>query len=470
MSFRSSSDEVVRVGADQALLAKLHGQLRGEVIGPEDLGYDDARKVVYGNVDRYPLAVARCTGPADVAAVIGIAAEAKLPLAVRSGGHSMGFHGTCDGGIVIDLSPLKSVEVDVERQTVTVGAGCVWADVHKATQQFGLGVPSGPIGSVGVGGLTLGGGIGWMARKHGLTADNLLSAEVVTPDGNVRRASVDENPDLFWGLCGGGGNFGVVTELELAAHPVGMIYGGMIAFPLERGRDFLAFYREWASTLPDEVTTLVLRLNIPPVPFVPAELHHRPVYAVALCGLGDHEAAAEAVAPLRAFSEPLIDMIQPMPYVALCTMFDDAVIPGAHFAGHSGMTTELSDELIDVIIEHAAELPPPLAMVQIQQLGGALARIPTENGAYCHRDKGYMVTFFGDWHQPEFAEANLSWAEATWQALRPRLAGLYVGFLGSGEKDRLGEVYDEATLARLKELKRRYDPTNLLRLNANIEP
>lgn len=470
MSLSSSSDEAVRAGADGTLLAKLREQLRGDVIGPNDLGYDDARKVMYGNVDRYPLAIVRCSGPEEVAAVIGIAAEAKLPLAVRSGGHSMGFHGTCDGGIVIDLSALNSIEVDAERKTVTVGAGCRWADVHRATQSFGLGVPSGPIGSVGVGGLTLGGGIGWMVRKHGLTADNLLSAEVVTPDGEIRRASADEHPDLFWGLCGGGGNFGIVTKLEYAAHPAGLIYGGMIAFPVEQGASFLRFYREWAATLPDEITTLTLRLNIPPVPFLPAELHHRPVYALALCYLGDHEEGARVVAPLRGFAKPLIDMIGPMPYLALCTMFDDAVIPGAHYAGHSSMAAELSDELIDAIVEQAAELPPPLAMLQIQQLGGTLARIPSENGAFCHRDKAFMVTFFGDWHQPEFAEANQTWAENTWRALRPHLDGLYVGFLGSGEKDRLSEVYNQETLARLKELKRTYDPNNLLRLNANIEP
>lgn len=470
MSFGSPSNEAVRLGANAALLAKLRGQLRGDVIGPEDLGYDEARRVVFGNVDRYPRAIARCAGRADVAAAIGIAANERLPLAVRSGGHSMSFHGTCDDGIIIDLSPLKSVEVDVERQTVKVGAGCIWSEVHQATQPFGLGVPSGPIGTVGVGGLSLGGGIGWMARKHGLAADNLLSAEIVTPDGETLRASIDENPDLLWGLCGGGGNFGVVTELEFAAHPAGLIYGGMIAFPLEQGADFLRFYREWAPGLPDEITTLVLRLDVPPVPFVPAELHHRPVYAIALCCLGDHDQAEMALIPLRAFAEPLIDMIGPMPYVAICTMFDDAVVPGAHFAGHSGMTTELGDELIDATVEHVSELPPSLAMLQIQQLGGALARIPSGNGAFCHRDKAYMLTFFVDWHQPDLAEVCRSWVEATWRALRPHLDGLYVGFLGSGEKDRLGEVYDEATLCRLKELKRRYDPSNLLRLNANIEP
>lgn len=446
-------------------------EFQGTLIQRSDAAYDAARRVWNGEIDRRPLLIARCTSSEDVARALRFASEQQLPLAVRSGGHSSAGHSTCDDGLVIDLSSLKDIELDVARRTVRAGAGLLWKELLSATLEAGYAVPSGTISTVGVGGLTLGGGIGWLGRKYGLTIDSLLSAEIVTPDGTIRQASVSEHPDLFWAIRGGGGNFGVVTSFEFHLHPVNIVYGGLIVFPAERMCDLLRFHREAAASAPEELTTQLLRLGLPPAPFVPVEMHHRPAVALGVCYCGDPDEGAKAVQPWLDAFEPLVNLAGPMPYRVLAGMIDDAAPAGMFEDMRGGFVTELSDDLIDTLVAVTADLPPMPAHLEIQQLGGAIARIDASQTAYSHRDKPYHVVLISGGMERAAADQSAQWLERVWPMLEPHISGVYVNFMGHHEApERVATAYTPETLARLHALKQRYDPNNLLAYNANIAP
>jgi FAD/FMN-containing dehydrogenase len=454
------------------------GELRrrgftGELIDPEHPGYDDARRVWNGSVDRRPAAVARCHDIDDVAAVVTAAAALGLPLAVRGGGHSIAGHSTCDGGLVADLSPMRGVVVDPERRRARVAGGALLGDLDRATQEHGLAVPAGQVSHTGVAGLTLGGGIGYLMRAHGLTIDSLRAAHVVTAGGACVRASEERNDDLFWALRGGGGNFGVVTELEFELHRVGpIITAGVLAYPYERAAEVLRASRELMADAPDELTIHEILLTVPSHDPFPPELRGRRAAMLVIAHVGPEEQAREDIAPLRALG-PAFDLVEPMPYVALQSMID---WDNRHGQGHYSKSRWLrsyDDELIDVLVEKLAQAPSPLSHVITARMGGAIERVPAGATAFRHRDAANLLWVIGLWGDPAApAEPHSGWVNDVIDATEPFGAGGgYVNALESDEGDaRVLAAYGRETFARLREVKRRWDPENLFRLNANIPP
>jgi hypothetical protein len=370
----------------RASQAGLVSTFQGELIGPADPGYGDARRVWNGTIDKRPALIARCTGAADVAAALNFARERELPLAVRGGGHGVAGTAVCDDGVVIDLSPMRGVKVDPESRVAHVEAGVLLGQLDTATQAFGLATPAGIVSHTGISGLTLGGGIGWLSRKLGATVDNLRSARVVTADGEHVNASERENPDLFWGLRGGGGNFGIVTEFEFRLHPVGpTVLAGPVYYALEDGFDVLRRYREVAAAAPDELTTILELSQAPPLPLLPAELHGRPVVTVAACWAGDLERGERAVQPLRELGTPLVDLLGRRPFLELQGLLDAAVPHGWHRYWKSIETPSLEEAVIDTLVDHTARITSPRSYTIIFQLGGALARVAEDATAYPQR-------------------------------------------------------------------------------------
>lgn len=444
----------------EATIQDFRASLRGQVILPGDADYDDARKVWNGMIDRRPALIARCAGAADVSLAVRFARDQHLLLAVRGGGHNVAGAGTCDGGLVIDLSSMKAVRVDSERRTARVEAGATWKDFDQETQQYGLATTGGLVSSTGVAGFTLGGGIGWLVRKHGLACDNLISADVITADGRLVRASAGENPDLLWGLCGGGGNFGVVTAFEFALHPVATVVGGVVAHPLSRAREVLQFYRRFVATAPDELTTLAVFATTP-------EGHQ--IIGIAACYAGPLEQGEEVVRPLKAFGPPVMDMMGPLPYVALQQANDPSAPAGMQNYWKAAFLQELSDETIDAMIEYATHATSPLSMIHIHQLGGAMNRVAADATAFGHRDGGFVVNIIGAWLAPGDNEKHIDWARSLFAALQPVTGGAYINFLGDEGEARVRSAYGP-NYERLVALKNKYDPTNLFRLNQNIPP
>jgi FAD/FMN-containing dehydrogenase len=440
----------------------------GELIAPGDAGYDEARKVWNGAIDRRPALIARCREAADVAAALRLGRERGLPIAVRAGGHGVGGTAVCDDGLVIDLSPMKGIAVDPAARTARAQGGVLWGELDAATQAHGLATVGGIVTHTGIAGLTLGGGIGWLMRRHGATVDNLLGAEVVTVDGRV----ITADDDLLWGLRGGGGNFGVVTTFEYRLHPVGpTVLAGPLYYALEDGPDVLRAYRDFIADAPDELTTIVNLRPAPPLPVLPPELHGRPVVAIAACWAGDPEAGERALAPLRAHGSPLIDLIAPRPYVQLQAMFDPVVPHGWHYYWKSWELPPLTDAAIDTLVERAAAITSPRSYIIVFQLGGAVSRPPRDT-AFRQRNDGHDVNLNAVWlaGDPD-AERHVQWTRDTYAALEPHGAGrAYVNFMGDEGSDRVRAAYGEETYARLVALKRRYDPENVLRLNQNIAP
>jgi FAD/FMN-containing dehydrogenase len=445
---------------DEVTIQDFRANLRGQVILPGEADYDDARKVWNGMIDRRPALIARCAGVADVIKAVHLARSQNLVLAVRGGGHNVTGAGTCDGGLIIDLSPMKAVLVDRERRTARVESGATWKDFDHETQQYGLATTGGLVSSTGVAGFTLGGGIGWLVRKHGLACDNLLSAEVVTADGHLVRASAGENPDLYWGLRGGGGNFGVVTSFEFALHPVATVVGGLVAHPLPRAREVLQFYRHYIASSPDELTTLVVFATTP-------EGHQ--IIALAACYAGSLEQGAEALRPLKEFGPPVMDMMGPLPYTALQQANDPTAPAGMQNYWKAAFLQDLSDEAIDAIIEYATHATSPLSMIHVHQLGGAMNRVAADATAFGHRDSGFVVNIIGTWAEPVGNERHIDWARGLFAALQPYAHGAYINFLGDEGQERVRAAYGP-NYERLVALKNRYDPTNLFRLNQNIPP
>jgi FAD/FMN-containing dehydrogenase len=455
-------------------LDELRASVRGEVVSPGDSSYEEARRVWNGAIDRRPALVVRCRGVGDVMTALGVARSHDLRVAVRGGGHNVAGFGTCDGGIVVDLSPMKGVRVDVGASTVRAEGGLTWGEFDHETQAFGLATTGGLVTTTGIAGFTLGGGIGWLMRKHGLTADNLVAADVVTADGQLIAADAQVEPELLWGLRGGGGNFGVVTSFEYQLHPVGpTILGGAVVHPADRAVDLLGFYAEWTKTLPDELTTLFAFLSAPPEPFIPVELHGTPVVAVALCYAGPIDEGEAVLRPLRDFAPPVADVVMPIPYTLLQALFDATSPRGIHAYWKTEYLDDVDDTAIDVLASQAAAMTglSTLTTIHIHHLEGAVRRMPPGGSAFTHRDPRFVLNIVGNCAAGEPAEPHIRWARDTWDAIRAHSSGdPYLNFLGDEGADRVRAAYGGDTFERLVTLKNRYDPTNLFRLNQNIPP
>ena len=456
---------------DSAALDELAGSFRGQLVGPDDPEYTEQRKVWNGSIARSPALIARCTGVADVVAAVRFARETGLQVAVRSGGHSFPGLSVCEGGLVIDLGPMRGIRVDPQARTARVQAGVLWGELDRETQAFGLATTGGIVTHTGVAGLTLGGGIGWLQRKHGLTIDNLLSADVVTAAGDFVTASETENPDLFWGLRGGGGNFGIVTEFEFRLHPVGpIVLAGPIFWPMEQAPAVLRFYREWCAEAPEELMTIVIHRKAPPLAFVPTELHGKPVVAVACCYAGPVEDGEAVVAPLKTFGSPVLDLCEPKPYVEHQSMFDPSFPHGWWYYMRACDVSALSDPVIDIAVDHATQIRSPLTAFPIWQLGGAVAREPEAGTAFTGRGAGHTFNITSTTTTAEGFDAEREWVRSFWSALEPHHKSVYVNFLMEEGEDRIREAYGSEKYDRLKALKRKYDPGNFFRLNQNIAP
>jgi FAD/FMN-containing dehydrogenase len=454
-------------------LERLRSSVSGPVISPEDEGYDDARRIWNGAIARRPAYIARCTGVADVVAAVRFARERDLEVAVRSGGHGVGGHALCDGGLVIDLSPMKGIRVDPVARTARAEAGVLWGELDRETQLLGLATVGGIVTHTGIAGLTLGGGLGWLMRKHGATVDNLVSADLVTAEGELVSASEDENPDLFWGIRGGGGNFGIVTSFEYQLHPVGPdLLAGPIFYPLPEAPDVLRFYRDFIADAPDELTTIFDLSVPPPLPSLPEEVHGKPVVMVGACYAGAPDEGADVVRPLKQFGRPLADLLEPKPYTVLQSMFDPLVPHGWHRYWKSVELPPLTDGAIDTLVEHASALTSPKSYCIVFQLGGALGRVAEGKTAFSQRDTAHNVNINAVWTEDDpDDDRHIGWARDFFDALQPHAGDfVYVNFLGDEGADRVRQAYGPGNYERLVELKRAYDPTNLFRLNQNIAP
>jgi FAD/FMN-containing dehydrogenase len=455
----------------EATVQELRNALRGELLLPGDDGYTEAKQVWNGAHDaRMPAVVASCTGAADVMAALGFARSNDLTVAVRGGGHSVAGLSTVDGGMLIDLSPMRNVRVDPAARRAYVGPGAAWGDVDHETQPFGLATTGGLVSTTGVAGFTLGGGIGWLMRKYGLACDNLVSADVVTADGRLVRASSTENPELFWGLRGGGGNFGIVTSFELELHPVGPeVYAGPLFLPADAAVDLLRFFRDWAPSAPDAITTAVSLAAAPPLPVIPEEWHGKKVAIVIAVCAGPVEDGEALVRDLRTVAEPVADLIHPMPYQFIQGLLDPLWPKGINAYFKAANLARLSDETIDSLAALHLDTPGPQCEIHIHQMGGAVARVGQAETAFPERSMPFVVNAVTGTPEAALLGAHAEWARTVIASTRPDQTGrAYVNFLGdAGEAE---SAYGEETYRRLVALKDEYDPTNVFRLNQNVEP
>ncbi len=457
---------------DEAAIAKLKAQFRGALLRPGDAGYDAARAIWNGMIDKRPALIARCTGAADVIAAVHFARTYHLLLAVRGGGHNVAGNALCDGGLVIDLSFMRGVQVDPWARVARVQPGLTWGDLDHETQVFGLATPGGIVSATGVAGLTLGGGFGWLSRKYGLTSDNLRSVQMVTADGRFVSASERENAELFWAVRGGGGNFGVVTSFEFQLHPVGpQVQAGLLLYPLEQAREVLHFYREYAASAPPELTTMAVLRMAPAAPFLPKHLHGAPVIGIAVCHAGSLEDGEQVLRPLKQFGAPLADVIEPKPYVRHQTLLDAASPNGRHYYWKSEYLPGLSDAALETVISYSRQLSSPLTAVLLFQLGGAIRRVEEQATAAGNRNAEFVLNIQSSWLEPDESQRHMQWTREFWGAMRPfSTGGVYMNFLSMDEgEERVRAAYG-ANYDRLAAIKNRYDPTNLFRVNQNIKP
>ena len=446
----------------------------GTVLTPGDDGYDAARSVWNGAIDRHPAVIAQCTGAEQVAAAIAFARESGLEISVRGGGHNFAGFAVVEDGLMIDLSQMRSVSVDPAARRARCGGGATWADLDGAAQEHGLAVTGGFISHTGIAGLTLGGGIGWMTRMAGLSCDNLVGAEVVTADGRILHASADENPDLYWALRGGGGNFGVVTSFEFALHPVGpMVNFGMFFWGVDQGEQALRFCRDYVESVPENNGILVGGLNAPPAPFVPEQHHFAPGYALFVVGFGTPEEHAAAIAPVRGAVPALFEFVSPIPYTMLQSMMDEGNPWGITAYEKALHLDEMSDGAIAVIAEHLPRKQSPLSFMPIFVVDGAYSRVPDDATAFSgKRSTRWVVNIAAVCPDPAALDGERQWVRDFWQALLPHAgnAGSYVNFMSEYEEDRVRAAYGAAKYDRLARIKAEYDPDNLFHLNANIKP
>jgi FAD/FMN-containing dehydrogenase len=446
---------------DKGSLAALAQRFRGSLVTRHDPDYDVVRALFNAMIDKRPAVIARCDGTQDVVLAVTFAREHGLPLAVRGGGHSVSGKSSCDGGLVVDLSGMNSVEVDPDGRRARAAGGCRLGELDRATQEFELATPLGIVTDTGIAGLTLGGGIGWLNGLHGLACDSLAAAEVVTADGLVLRASADENDDLFWALRGGGGNFGVVTSFEYRLHRVGPVLGGLLLHPVEQAADVLRDYGEYARSWADELSTVAALLTGPSGDVM---------VGVGACWSGPLGAGARALEQLRSFGTPAADLIREMPYLEMQSLLDEGWPRGRRHYWKSSFLSELSDDVIDVLVRAALVKPSPWSVVVLQHVHGAAARVAPDATAFVHRREHWDLGLYAMWEDPADTEANVAWARAGWNALRPHLEdAVYSNNLGDEGTDRVRESYGQ-NYDRLAQVKSRYDPDNLFRLNQNIEP
>lgn len=456
---------------DDQATEELASTLRGELVRPGDGTYDQHRKVWNGSIDRFPALIARCAGAADVITAVRFARAHGLLVAVRGGGHSFPGHSVCDGGMVIDLSLMKSVRVDPVDRRVRAQAGVLLGELDHETQAFGSVVPAGFISHTGLAGLTLGGGIGFTMRKFGLTIDNLTAVDLITADGEFVRASERENADLFWGVRGGGGNFGIVTEFEFRLNPLGpRVMAGLVLWPIDQGPSVLRFYREWIADCPDEVTTAVVERRAPAIDGMPRDLVGKPVLGVICCYAGSIEEGEKVLRPLRTFRSPALDLIEPRPFVDHQRMYDTSWEPGWHYYFRACDVAELNDEIIDVMVEYGRRIRSPITSVGLWQMGGAVTRAGEDETAFAGRGAGHTFNINGNTETAEGFDEEREWAREMWTALAPHHTSVYVNFLMDEGQERVRQAYGPAKYQRLQALKRKYDPDNFFRLNQNISP
>ncbi len=456
---------------EYSAVPKLKTRIRGEVISPGDEHYHEARRVWNGRIDKYPSMIVRCVDITDVLTTIEFARRWDIAVAVRSGGHSMVGYSVSDGGIVIDLSPMKGMWVDPVKGIAQVQAGLTLGEFVRQAQAFGLATTTGTVSGTGIGGLTLGGGIGWLMGKYGMTIDNLVSAEVITADGKKRRASENENADLFWAIRGGGGNFGVVTQFEFKLHPVGPeILAGLIVFPLDQAKQVLRKYREFVKSAPEELSVWVVLRQAPPLPFLPKEVHGKEVVVLAIFYTGDIAEGEKLIAVLRRFGDAHGEHIGALQYVQWQKAFDPLLAPGARNYWKSHNFTELGDEALDTMIEFAKKLPSPQCEILIGLIAGAANRVPADAMAYGHRDAKFVMNVHGRWDEAVHDKTCISWARAFFEASAPYASGgVYVNFMTEDERDTVATAYG-ANYARLQQIKKQFDPENIFHMNQNIKP
>jgi FAD/FMN-containing dehydrogenase len=448
----------------------LKTSMRGVLIQRNDEGYDAARKVYNGMIDRHPALIARCADAADVIAAVNFGRENDLLVSIRGGGHNAGGLGVCDDGLVIDLSLIRYVHVDPQTRTVRVGGGSVWGDVDHATHAFNLAVPSGIISTTGVGGLTLGGGLGYLTRKYGLAIDNLIAADVVLADGRMVRADASHNADLLWGLRGGGGNFGVVTEFVYRANPVHTLYGGPMFWELDRAGEVMQWYREFITQAPDDVNGFFAFLIVPPGPPFPEHLHNKNMCGIVWCYTGAMEMAEATFKPIREKFPPALDFVGPIPHPALQSMFDALYAPGLQWYWKADFVNELSDEAIERYIQHGSRLPTMQSTMHLYPINGAARRVGRNDTAWSYRDATWAEVIVGVDPDPANRDLIVNWARKYWEDVHPYSAGgAYVNFMMEEGEDRVKASYRD-NYARLAAIKRVYDPTNFFRVNQNIKP
>jgi FAD/FMN-containing dehydrogenase len=456
---------------DRAALSELRAASSGEVISPTDAGYEEHRKVWNGSIDRHPQVIVRCSDVADVQTAVRFATRHRLLSAVRGGGHSFPGLSTCDGGIVIDLGLMKDIRIDPEARTARTQGGVLLGELDKATQAFGLAVPAGIVTHTGIAGLTLGGGTGWIQRKYGLTIDNLRSVTLVTAGGEVIRASDTENPDLFWGVRGGGGNFGIVTEFEFHLNPLGpQVMAGSVFWLATDAPRVLRFYRDWVANNPDELMTIVTQRRAPALPAFPRELVGKRLIGIAACYAGPVEEGEKILGSLKAFGAPVLDLCMPKPFVVHQASFDPFFEHGWWYYVRSCDVAGLDDRVIDIVAEYGERIESPLSSLALWQMGGAVGRVGKDETAFNNRAAGFSFNINGNSATAEGFEAERAWARSYWSALAPYHTSVYVNFLMEEGEDRIRQAYGAEKLARLKALKRKYDPANFFRLNQNIAP
>jgi FAD/FMN-containing dehydrogenase len=455
----------------QSSFETLRRELRGPLCLPGDPGYEQARTIWNAMIDKRPSAVIRATCTDDVKVAVKAARQQGGPLTIRGGGHNIAGDAVCDGGLMLDLSLMRSVRVDPAARTARVEPGATLADLDRETQPFGLATPLGINSTTGVAGLTLGGGMGWVSRKLGLTVDNLLSADVVLASGELVQTDAERNADLFWAIRGGGGNFGVVTSFEFRLHPLGPeVLAGVVVHPASDARKILHEYREVARSAPDDLACWTVMRKAPPLPFLPPDVHGHEVLILAMCHAGDREAGMRAVAPLRALGHPIADVVGPAPFAAWQQTFDPLLGPGRRNYWKSHSFIELSDGAIDVALAYLEKLPSPECELFIAQLGGAINRVPTDATAYPHRNINYMMNVHGRWADASQDRACIGWARDLFNDMAPHATGsVYVNFMTGDEGGRVSQAY-ASNYQRLARLKARYDPSNLFRRNRNIAP
>jgi FAD/FMN-containing dehydrogenase len=450
---------------------ELKGKVEGQLVLPGDPNYEEVRKIWNAMINRRPAVIVQCAKADDVPHAIRLARRNGLEISIRGAGHNIAGNAVCEGGVMIDLSNMKNVRVDAAKRRAYVEPGATLADFDGAVQEYGLATPVGINSTTGIAGLTLGGGFGWMTPKYGMTIDNLVSVDVVTADGKKVRANENENADLFWAVRGGGGNFGVVTQFEFKLHPVGPeILAGLIVFPLDQAKQVLGKYREFVKSAPEELSVWVVFRQAPPLPFLPKEVHGKEVVLLAIFYAGDIAEGEKSIAALRRFGDAHGEYIGAMPYVQWQKAFDPLLTPGARNYWKSHNFTELPNEALDTMVEFAKKLPSPQCEIIIALVAGAANRVPADAMAYGHRDAKFVMNVHGRWDEAAHDETCISWARAFFEATAPYASGgAYVNFMTEDESDRVAAAYG-VNYARLRQIKKRYDPENIFHMNQNIKP